>query len=343
MRYDGPCCKSQPSTKDQLMQALLTFAFPVNTSPDEIIKAIQAHFAINHPIVPQGGWSDAPIATADNPATGTESPRDAAAVFAGQQVAREPAAVFAPAPLPTGATPPAPSVEYDIEGLPWDARIHSSTRTKNDDGKWKLRKGMGNSAELPRIKAELAAARAGVQSAAPSLPASHVVDAAGATAITARRAYAREKALLAMGGMIPGFDGATFERIDSGTFPQEFHASFKPWVDAYLDKRNEFYREYDKANLNAAAPGGVATLAAAHPAAPAPIAPVSPFSNFAIAVSSKLATNALTIDQLQGTLKMFNVVDATGNGSLAMLEGKPEFIEPVRNMLKTLHAIDLSA
>lgn len=56
----------------------------------------------------------------------------------------DPATAFA-APIPTPATPadggsPVPSAETDTDGLPWDARIHASTRGKNADGRWKARR-----------------------------------------------------------------------------------------------------------------------------------------------------------------------------------------------------------
>lgn len=44
--------------------------------------------------------------------------------------------------------------ELDSEGLPWDSRIHASTRTKNADGKWKLLRG-SDPAVVETVKAEL--------------------------------------------------------------------------------------------------------------------------------------------------------------------------------------------
>ena len=33
-------------------------------------------------------------------------------------------------------------VELDVNGLPWDARIHSRTKSKNANGTWKLQRGV---------------------------------------------------------------------------------------------------------------------------------------------------------------------------------------------------------
>lgn len=56
----------------------------------------------------------------------------------------EPAAVVPDAAGVFGASPqpatPAPSADIDANGLPWDGRIHASTRTKIADGSWKKRK-----------------------------------------------------------------------------------------------------------------------------------------------------------------------------------------------------------
>jgi len=47
-----------------------------------------------------------------------------------------------------------PAVELDIEGLPWDLRIHARTKTKNKDGSWKKLRGAGPEV-VKRIEAEL--------------------------------------------------------------------------------------------------------------------------------------------------------------------------------------------
>lgn len=66
-----------------------------------------------------------------------------------------PAAPTASAPPPpVGLTPPALVVELDKNGLPWDARIHASTKSKIADGSWKMKRGV-EAATLQQVEAEL--------------------------------------------------------------------------------------------------------------------------------------------------------------------------------------------
>lgn len=50
--------------------------------------------------------------------------------------------------------PPPADVELDSAGIPWDERIHSSGKSKNNDGTWKRKRGV-EQAEYERILAEL--------------------------------------------------------------------------------------------------------------------------------------------------------------------------------------------
>lgn len=47
-----------------------------------------------------------------------------------------------------------PVVPLDSQGLPWDSRIHASTKTLIADGSWKLRRGV-DPAEVEKVKAQL--------------------------------------------------------------------------------------------------------------------------------------------------------------------------------------------
>lgn len=68
------------------------------------------------------------------------------------------------APLPPVLTPGTPVgiavpqspnlAEVDSKGMPWDARIHSSSRAKVADGSWKYRRGVTGD-EIKRVEAEL--------------------------------------------------------------------------------------------------------------------------------------------------------------------------------------------
>ncbi len=72
-------------------------------------------------------------------------PAQAFATPAADPVDLDPAQAFA-TPVPTSPATPAaggtiaPSAETDTDGLPWDARIHASTKGKNADGRWKARR-----------------------------------------------------------------------------------------------------------------------------------------------------------------------------------------------------------
>lgn len=70
-------------------------------------------------------------------------------------------------PVPSAPVPPAPSApapqaspavgaEVDKEGLPWDARIHSSSKEKNKDGTWRQRRNLPDG-EKERVEQELRA------------------------------------------------------------------------------------------------------------------------------------------------------------------------------------------
>jgi hypothetical protein len=66
------------------------------------------------------------------------------------------------APIKVGDTIISPDTERDSSGLLWDARIHSSARSKNMNGTWKLRRG-ATVEEVNAVKAELTSAPANVQ------------------------------------------------------------------------------------------------------------------------------------------------------------------------------------
>lgn len=66
----------------------------------------------------------------------------------------------APQPAPLAVAPSAPAAptnganERDVQGLPWDGRIHSAGKTKNADGTWRQRRGTPQ-VEIDRVLAEL--------------------------------------------------------------------------------------------------------------------------------------------------------------------------------------------
>lgn len=64
------------------------------------------------------------------------------------QLAPNPAPVAVAPSAPVAASTPANGVELDKNGLPWDARIHGSTKTKNSDGTWRAKRGVDNALVL---------------------------------------------------------------------------------------------------------------------------------------------------------------------------------------------------
>lgn len=80
-----------------------------------------------------------------------------------------PAPITAPA-APTAAAPaptPVPGVELDTRGLPWDARIHSRTRSRLANGNWKNTRGT-DPAYITQVENELRAAMAAPAPLAPA-------------------------------------------------------------------------------------------------------------------------------------------------------------------------------
>lgn len=109
------------------------------------------------------------------PGVGMLPAGDAAAVFAANGGAA------APLPPPAATAPPAvtgapdasapkpsdaPGTGLDSRGLPWDGRIHASSKVRNADGSWRAKRGLNDGALVARVEAELRAAVA-----APAAPA----------------------------------------------------------------------------------------------------------------------------------------------------------------------------
>lgn len=147
----------------------------------ELTTALQARNASATPPAPTLTESLAAAGLPPPPSLDLPSP---AAVFGGAavQVPLPPPAI-PPAPTvatgaplsPTAATAPivAPGgVEKDARGLPWDHRIHSSSKNKNANGTWRAKKGMNDGGELVRkVEAELMQAMAAPGPATVTLPA----------------------------------------------------------------------------------------------------------------------------------------------------------------------------
>ncbi len=134
------------------------------------------------------GGAAAPSPFTPAPSTaGASLPSTAPGAVPGISTATPPAGQM-PAPTPGASVPPAaaqtqalaPSVETDAAGLPWDARIHAGTKTKNKDQTWKKKPGV-DPTTVTQVEAQLrglqgnaaapSAAPPAQSSAAPAMPA----------------------------------------------------------------------------------------------------------------------------------------------------------------------------
>lgn len=109
---------------------------------------------------PGAGIPLAPAPAAAGPQAGAAPTTPAAA----------PSAPAAPSPVAAGG------VEVDIEGLPWDPRIHAKASkgpggVKNADGTWRVKRGLNDEAKVNAIKRELKAAMGAPAPHAPVPPA----------------------------------------------------------------------------------------------------------------------------------------------------------------------------
>ena len=101
-------------------------------------------------------------------------PDDPAAAFGDAQapVAEAGPKIVVPPPPPPAAVDPREvparaTTEVDKSGLPWDGRIHASTKAKNADGSWRYKRGL-DAAALAQVESELKALMA-IPAAGPQL------------------------------------------------------------------------------------------------------------------------------------------------------------------------------
>lgn len=115
---------------------------------------------------------------------------------------------FVPTPAAAAGAPsepaapliPAPGVDLDTKGLPWDDRIHASTKSKIADGSWKMKRGVED-VLVTQVEAELRA-RVAQPASAP------------APAVAAAPApFVPPAASLAPAPAVASLEPATFEQI----------------------------------------------------------------------------------------------------------------------------------
>lgn len=101
-----------------------------------------------------------------------EFPSAAEAFGSAPPVSQPPPPIITDAAAQIGIPTPPPAapagVQLDKHGLPWDARIHSSSKATNADGSWRKRKGLNDDAMVARVEAELRAAQSAPTAASTS-------------------------------------------------------------------------------------------------------------------------------------------------------------------------------
>jgi hypothetical protein len=296
------------------MSVQLVFSFPIDATFEQVSAEVALHFG-GVPVNLSTGEADlAPL-------------RDASAVFTGSTVAT----------ISTGATPestPPGTVERDIHGLPWDERIHSSSKNRNADGSWRGRKGVPPPT-IAKVKAELlaqsnggAVPTAAVTTGTAVAPAASQVSmqADGADARAARIAYAHDQATIKVGpNRLLSQD--QFEKLQAGHLV-EVSPQANAWFDSWKAAVNEAYVEYGKqAEAQSAAavspgPGTVATPTPTPTPTPAGLDPNS-FAGFCAWQAGKVAP-----DVLNGVLSTLGI-----NGGLGALVTQEAMIPAVRALL----------
>lgn len=105
------------------------------------------------------GMPGAPLLPLAPPPSGAPSP--AAAEASASAPAAAPASIPPPpsaaSPVPNpppAAATPAPAAAVDAKGLPWDERIHASSRAKIADGSWRMKRGVER-ALVAEVEAQL--------------------------------------------------------------------------------------------------------------------------------------------------------------------------------------------
>lgn len=151
------------------LSALVSFLFAMNDIPVQLVEQPDAELLkpkheSTRGVVFEGDSPEQKTVINDQPFSGLENAYDD--VMSGDQVidlaktfgasqkqgqsSANPSWPFTPAAQqvkPSG-------IEVDSEGLPWDARIHSSSRNLNADGSWRLRRNL-NPDILTQVMAEL--------------------------------------------------------------------------------------------------------------------------------------------------------------------------------------------
>lgn len=156
------------------------------------------------------------VALADEPVEVNVEPAAPASVFG--------VPVPPPAEMPVFAlVPPAPPVagaDLDKDGIPWDGRIHASTKTKTVEAVWKKKRGI-EQAEVDRVVAELRTTMMAPAAPVPVPPAVAQAFASGAASPVVPAPPAPPAPPAAVGITFAAFMGHVTGGVTSGRFTRE--------------------------------------------------------------------------------------------------------------------------
>lgn len=117
----------------------------------------------NEPVVVTQGFTPGDL-SGSAPSAADAAPAQSAPEVSTAGVPAPPSVASVPAPPDIApealATPSSPAPTVDSSGLPWDKRIHSSSKAVNADGTWRKLRGLNDAALVARVEAELRAAAA---------------------------------------------------------------------------------------------------------------------------------------------------------------------------------------
>jgi hypothetical protein len=310
-----------------MSSAIISFTFPLNAAYKDVIAAVNKHYEQVVNEVVHGGA----IGADDAPDTGIRNPAE---VFAQGTVQQGAIYTGQPAITQQTSTPP----QIDADHLPWDERIHSSSKGLTAKGVWVKRKNVPD-ATYNAIRAELVArANAQTQPAQSNVPPSsgpHITE--HEQRVRAAWAQATQQV-----GNYPG-SIERFEALKKGTpitvSPDEL-IYFNTWQNAVKDILRAGQTQQVAANPGTFVPPGASPLANSAPAATvgSNFDP-NTYPGFAMFVMTAVRSGRITQEALNETIKMAGVVDAQGNGSLAAVGNQPHMIPSVYGLLDALYQL----
>lgn len=169
--------------------------------PAAIVSSSNSPAPVGNPFAAGGAAAPVVPLSAPSTAAAVAPPTVPAAPTVGSLPPPSAPSVPAPPNVPAAAAPTAPvppanpaAVERDTAGLPWDGRIHGSTKTKNTDGTWRQKRSLDPQVKIA-VEAELRAAAAAT--VPPAAPAAAPVGVAPAAPLTPPMAVANAQSTAA--------------------------------------------------------------------------------------------------------------------------------------------------